>query len=73
LILVRGEKRSFERKKSVGHCAESGVVVETAPCSTFIVIEAEFLLHLLVVTFDTPSQLGQAHQRSHRRLFGERR
>ena len=38
------------------------MVVETAPPAPFIIAEAEFLLELLVVALDPPSQLGDIDQ-----------
>jgi hypothetical protein len=38
------------------------VVVESAPCSAFVVVEADLLLELLVITFDAPAQLGEAYE-----------
>ena len=38
------------------------MVVEAAPPAPFIIAEAEFLLELLVVALDPPSQLGDIDQ-----------
>jgi hypothetical protein len=37
-------------------------VVKASPASTFIVIEAEFLLELLIVALDPPAQFGRFHE-----------
>lgn len=55
----KGKKRWAEREEAVCHRAEAGVVVEAAPRSPLEVVEAEFLLHLLVVALDAPAQLGR--------------
>src|ERR1041384_30993 len=60
--LLRGEKRSMEREESMRHHAERGVMVETSPAQAFEVVQPHFPLHLLVVPFHSPAQLGQAHQ-----------
>jgi len=38
------------------------VVVKPAPASSFVMAQAELLFQLLVITFDDPALLGQAHQ-----------
>jgi hypothetical protein len=38
------------------------VVVKASPASTFIVIEAEFLLEFLIVALDPPAQFGSFHK-----------
>ena len=38
------------------------MVVKTAPPAPFIIAEAEFLLELLIVALDPPSQLGEIDQ-----------
>jgi hypothetical protein len=39
------------------------VVVESAPRSAFVVVEADLLLEFLVVTHDAPAELGEADER----------
>src|SRR5512138_654591 len=68
-----GEKRSAEREEAVCHRAEAGVVVEAAPRSPLEVIEAELLLHLLVVALDAPAQLGCADEILERGADGQGR
>ena len=55
----------------MGHHAERGVVVKASPGAALEVVQAEFLLHLLVVALDAPTQLGQAHQGADRRVIWE--
>ena len=47
------------------------MVVETAPPAPFIIAEAEFLLQLLVVALDPPSQLGEIDQTLKADLLGQ--
>lgn len=53
--LLRGEKRPSEREEAVGECAESCVMMEASPRSSFEVIEAKLAFHLLVISLDTPA------------------
>ena len=48
----------FGDQESVGRDAESHVVVKASPASSFIVIEAKFLLELLIVALDPPAHFG---------------
>ncbi len=57
----------------MGHGAESGVVMEATPSAAFEVVQAEFLLHLVVVALNAPAQLGQAHQSARGRVSWEGR
>ena len=41
---------------------QAGVVVEASPASAFEVVEADFLLEVLVVALDAPPELGQLDQ-----------
>src|SRR6516165_3326510 len=42
--------------------------MKASPASTFIVIEAEFLLELLIVALDPPAQFGRLHKARERRI-----
>ena len=53
-----GIKTPLGDQESVSGDGERGVVVEAAPAATLVVSEADFLLELLVVAFDAPSELG---------------
>src|SRR5580698_5928187 len=74
-----GEKRGSEGgraprsaiKKAVGGDAECGVMVEAAPPAPFIIAEAEFLLELLIIALDPPSQLCQIDQTIEGGIFGQ--
>src|ERR1700747_25638 len=59
-----GKGASFGDQKTVCGNTEGSMVVETAPPAPFIIAEAEFLLQLLVVALDPPSQLGEIDQTS---------
>src|SRR5208282_1440222 len=48
------------------------MVVEPAPPAPFIIAEAEFLLQLLVVALDPPSQLGEIDQTRKADRLGQR-
>src|SRR5881628_136838 len=72
-VLLRGEKRPSESEEAVSDGAKGRVMVETSPGSAFVVVEANLLLHLLVVAFDAPPQLRQTHQLAQRRGRGQRR
>ena len=41
------------------------MVMKPTPVAAFIMIQPYFILEFLVVTFDTPAEFCQAHQRSH--------
>lgn len=47
----------------MGGGAEGGMMMKAIPCAPLEVIEPEFALHLLVVAFDAPAELAEAHQR----------
>src|ERR1700756_3029656 len=48
------------------------MVVEAAPPAPFVIAEAEFLLQLLVIALDPPSQLGDIDQTLKADLLGQR-
>ena len=47
------------------------MVVEAAPPAPFIITKAEFLLQLLVVALDPPSQLGEIDQTFESDILGQ--
>ena len=51
--------RSETRKP---YAATQSVVMKASPASTFIVIEAKFLLEFLIVALDPPAQFGRLHE-----------
>ncbi len=57
--------------KAEGEQHQGGVVVEAAPGATFEVVEAQFLLHLLVALFDLPTLMPQAHRPEARGVGGQ--
>ena len=58
-----GNGLPFGDQEAVSRDAEGRVMMEAAPTPPFEVIEAEFLLEVLIVPFDAPAQLGPLHQR----------
>ena len=52
----------FECQEAVGEHDQCHVMIPTDPTATFIVIQAKFLLQLLVVLLDLPSGFGDLHQ-----------
>ena len=61
--VMRGEKsRAFSGDKAIGGDAESCVVMEPAPTSTLEMIDADFVLELLVVAFDAPPHVDGLDQ-----------
>src|SRR5580692_5968031 len=54
-----GDGASFGDQKAVGGNTKGGMVVEAAPPAPFIISKAQFLLELLIIALDPPSQLGQ--------------
>ena len=57
-----GKTAPFGHQEPVGRDAEGSVMVKTAPASSFIVAQSEFLLQFFVVALDDPAMLGQSHQ-----------
>ena len=59
----RGEKTApFGHQEPIGRDTKGGVMVKTAPASSFIMPQSEFLLQLLVAVLDDPALLSYAHQ-----------
>src|ERR1700683_5639159 len=58
-----GEKMApFGYQEPIGRDAEGSVMVKTAPASSFVMTQSEFLLQLLVVALDDPAMLRHSHQ-----------
>src|ERR1700730_11558357 len=57
-----GDGAAFGDQKAVGGNTEGGMVVEAAPPAPLIITKAEFLLQLLIIALDPPSQLGDINQ-----------
>src|ERR1700756_88644 len=66
-----GDGASFSDQEAIGGDAQCGVMVEAAPPAPFIIAEAEFLLELLIIALDPPSQLCQIDQTIEGGLFGQ--
>src|ERR1700731_4161645 len=66
-----GDGASFGDQKAVGGNTEGGMVVEAAPPAPFIITKPEFLLQLLIIAFDPPSQLCQIDQTIEGGIFGQ--
>jgi hypothetical protein len=56
-----GKTVPFSHQEPIGRKTQGGVMMETAPASSFKVPEPQFLLEFLIVAFDDPAVLGQAH------------
>jgi hypothetical protein len=57
-----GKGRAFGREEGIRRDAQSAVMMEAAPASPFEVIQAEFILELLIVPLDPPAELGEAER-----------
>src|SRR5580704_2793216 len=68
-----GGMAPFGDQEAVGGDAECGVMVEAAPPAPFIIPKAEFLLELLIIALDPPSQLSQINQAVERDILGQGR
>src|SRR6266478_4694534 len=66
-----GDGAAFGDQKAVGGNTECGMVVEAAPPAPFIITEAEFLLQLLIIALDPPSQLCEINQTVERDILGQ--
>ena len=63
VLLSEGGIRSlFGDQESVGRDAERRMVMKAPPASSFIVIEAEFLLEFLIVALDPPAHFGGCNE-----------
>ena len=60
----------FQQQERIGQTNQSDMVVPTRPASTFVVIQPELFLQLLVVLLHAPAQLRQTDQPLQRRLKG---
>src|ERR1700751_6389568 len=66
-----GKTAPFGHQEPIGRNAQGSVMVKTAPASSFIISQSEFLLQLLVVALDDPTMFGQSHQISKLHVFGQ--
>src|SRR4051812_23554356 len=53
--------KDFARERG-SHNAQGGVMMKAAPTASFIMIEPEFLLEVLIIPLDPPAQLGRVNQ-----------
>src|SRR5258705_10885004 len=65
-------REALSNEKAVRRYAQRRVVMETAPTASLEMPQAEFLLELLVVALDAPTQLGESHEFFDRRVSGQR-
>ena len=68
---AEGKNGSVGHQEPIGRNTEGSVMVKTAPASSFIMTQSEFLLQLFVIAFDDPAMLGQSHQVPQRRVCRE--
>src|SRR6478672_11467238 len=61
-VLLRGEKTSLANEEAIGRKAQGGVMMKAAPATSFIMVEPEFLLEILVIPFNPPAQFGHVNQ-----------
>src|SRR5262250_2232571 len=66
-----GKTAPFGHQEPIGRNAESSVVVKTAPTSSFIMSQSEFLFQFLVIALDNPTMFGQSHQILQLHIFGQ--
>src|SRR5512134_411601 len=68
-----GNRTPLGDEESVGRDRERRVVVEAAPTSSLVMVEANLLLQILEVALDPPAQLGGIDQRCHGSVGGQGR
>ena len=61
----------FQQQERISQTNQSDMVVPTRPASTFVMIQPELFLQLLVVLLHAPAQLRQTGQPLQRRLNGQ--
>ena len=61
----------LHEQESVGGDTQRRVMMEAAPATALVVAEAEFLLELVVIALDPPSQLGEMDQALDRSLLAQ--
>src|SRR3954470_22198735 len=60
--VLRGKKTSLRHEEAIGRKAQGGVMMKAAPTASFIMIEPEFLLEVLIIPLDPPAQFGRVNQ-----------
>src|SRR3982751_5171059 len=68
-----GNPGPFGDQEAIGGDAQTGMVVEAAPAAALVVPEPKFLLELLVVALDAPSELGEFDQALEGDILGQGR
>lgn len=66
---VLGEQ-ALSHQQAVGGNAQAGVVMESSPATSFVMVQATVLLQILVVTLDAPAPMGGANQLVEWRVLG---
>src|SRR3954462_6379812 len=61
-IALEGEKTSLANEEAIGRNAQGGVMMKAAPAPSFIMIEPQFLLEVLVIPLNPPAQFGHVNQ-----------
>src|SRR5215813_15653321 len=68
-----GEIFSRSDQEAVGSDRHGAVVMETSPCAPLVMAEADFLLEVLIITLDSPAQLGEIDEVAERHVGVDRR
>jgi len=58
----RGKKTSLAHEEAISRNTQGGMMVKTPPTPPLEVVEAEFLLELLIIPLDVPACFGGTHQ-----------
>src|SRR6188508_1985172 len=61
-VLLRGEKTSLANEEAIGRKAQGGVMMKAAPAASFVVVEPQFLLEILIIPLNSPAQFGPVNQ-----------
>ena len=68
-----GNPLPFGDQETVGCDCHCTVVMETRPAAALIMPEADFLLEVLIITLDSPAQLGEIDEVAERHVGVDRR
>src|SRR5205823_4001709 len=61
LGLLRSQTLLFQGQEAIGQHDQASMMVEPQPEATFIVVQAQLFLHLLIPLFHRPATLPQPH------------
>src|SRR3954468_13128152 len=61
-IALRGEKTSLANEEAISGNTQGGMMMKATPTASFIMVEPEFLLEVLVIALNSPPQLGHVDQ-----------